>query len=380
MPNDELPSSLLLPMGRMGPAFLAYPNFAAYTEWNNSLIYSTTAGYLATRIAGAPPMRRPSAPIAQLPFNEIRELQQLLVRAGFTVGKIDGVLGQQSRSAIKAMQIKYRPAGGFLAHRRIVGADARGNAARATRRNGFACPRAEGPMLSTSRPRKCFAGTTNAFAFARGSDPKGSCLEYLSLDRLHKSCISLSPHHFDGITLADPISPPRKSITCPYTTLPFRPSCRSSAASPASSARPRRIATTKNVQPDVLLGARLYPDMLPLSRQIQLVCDFAAKTSARLTQSDVPSTPDTEKTFDELKARLARTADYVKAFKPAQFDGADGRDVSFPAGPDKTMTLKGQQFLSHFALPNFYFHAATAHDILRHNGVEIGKRDFLGAS
>jgi lytic murein transglycosylase len=107
LPNDELPSSLLLPMGRMGPAFLAYPNFAAYTEWNNSLIYSTTAGYLATRIAGAPPMRRPSAPIAQLPFNEIRELQQLLVRAGFTVGKVDGVLGQQSRSAIKAMQIKY---------------------------------------------------------------------------------------------------------------------------------------------------------------------------------------------------------------------------------------------------------------------------------
>ncbi len=107
LPNDELPSSLLLPMGRTGPAFLAYPNFAAYTEWNNSLIYSTTAGYLATRIAGAPPMRRPAGPIAQLPFNEIRELQQLLVRAGFTVGKIDGVLGQQSRSAIKAMQIKY---------------------------------------------------------------------------------------------------------------------------------------------------------------------------------------------------------------------------------------------------------------------------------
>ena len=94
----------------------------------------------------------------------------------------------------------------------------------------------------------------------------------------------------------------------------------------------------------------------------------------------MPSTPDTEKTFDEFKARLAKTVDYVKAFKPAQFDGADGRDVTFPAGPDKTMTLKGQQFLSHFALPNFYFHAATAHDILRHNGVEIGKRDFLGVS
>jgi lytic murein transglycosylase len=105
--SDNLPASLLLPMGRTGPAFLAYQNFAAYTEWNNSLIYSTTAGYLATRIAGSPPMLRPIAPVAQLPFNELRELQQLLVRAGFNVGKVDGVMGQLSRSAVKAMQIKY---------------------------------------------------------------------------------------------------------------------------------------------------------------------------------------------------------------------------------------------------------------------------------
>jgi hypothetical protein len=136
----------------------------------------------------------------------------------------------------------------------------------------------------------------------------------------------------------------------------------------------------KNIQPDVLLGARLYPDMLPLTRQVQLVCDFAAKGCARLSHSDVPSTPDTEKSFDALKTRLAKTIDYLKAFKPAQFDGADAREVTFPSGPDKTTTLKGQQFLSHFSLPNFYFHAATAHDILRHNGVEIGKRDFLGVS
>jgi lytic murein transglycosylase len=107
LPNDDMPASLLLPMGRTGPAFLAYANFAAYTEWNNSLIYSTTAGYLATRIAGAPPMQRPAAPVVQLPFNEIKELQGLLVRAGFNVGKVDGVLGQASRSAVKAMQIKY---------------------------------------------------------------------------------------------------------------------------------------------------------------------------------------------------------------------------------------------------------------------------------
>ena len=137
-------------------------------------------------------------------------------------------------------------------------------------------------------------------------------------------------------------------------------------------------AAAKKIQPDVLLGARLFPDMLPLTRQIQLVCDFAAKGCARLTNSEVPSTPDTETTFDELKKRLAKAIDYVKKFKPAQFEGAEDREVSFPAGPGKTMTFKGQQFLSHFSFPNFYFHAATAHGILRHNGVEIGKRDFLG--
>jgi uncharacterized protein len=136
----------------------------------------------------------------------------------------------------------------------------------------------------------------------------------------------------------------------------------------------------KNIKPDVLLGARLYPDMLPLSRQIQLVCDFAGKSCARLSHSEVPTTPDTETTFDELRQRLANTIDYVKAFKPAQLDGADQRDVTFPVGPSNTMTLKGQQFLNNFAFPNFYFHAATAHGILRHNGVEIGKRDFLGVN
>ena len=136
----------------------------------------------------------------------------------------------------------------------------------------------------------------------------------------------------------------------------------------------------KNIAPEVLLGARLYPDMLPLSKQIQLACDFAAKGCARLTHSEVPTTPDTEKTFEELKARLTKTSAYLKTFKPEQFEGADARDVSFPAGPEKTMTLKGQQFLNNYAFPNFYFHAATAHGILRHNGVEIGKRDFLGVS
>ncbi len=134
------------------------------------------------------------------------------------------------------------------------------------------------------------------------------------------------------------------------------------------------------IAPEVLLESRLYPDMLPLTKQIQLVCDHASRGCARLTHSDVPSTPDTEKSFAELKQRLAKTIDYVKSFKPAQFDGADAKDVTFPIGAERTMTLKGQQFLSAFSFPNFYFHAVTAHGILRHNGVEVGKRDFLGVS
>ncbi len=136
-------------------------------------------------------------------------------------------------------------------------------------------------------------------------------------------------------------------------------------------------AAAKKINPEVLLGARLYPDMLPLTRQIQLLCDHAARGCARLTHSAVPSTPDTETSFAELKQRLATTAAYVKGYTPAQFEGAEAREVSFPVGPN-TMTLTGQQFLSGFSLPNFYFHAATAHGILRHNGVEIGKMDFMG--
>jgi hypothetical protein len=136
----------------------------------------------------------------------------------------------------------------------------------------------------------------------------------------------------------------------------------------------------RKIQPEVLLNARLFPDMLPLSKQVQLACDFAAKGCARLTHSEVPSVPDTEKTFAELKARLAKTIDYVKAFAPAQFEGADLKDVTFPVGANNSLTLKGQEFLSRFAFPNFYFHATTTHGILRHNGVEIGKRDFLGVS
>jgi lytic murein transglycosylase len=106
LPDDNLPASLLLPMGRLGPAFLVYPNFQVYLQWNNSLVYSTTAAYLATRIAGAAPLHRGDPPPA-LPFDQVKELQTLLARAGYDVGKIDGFLGLKSRQAVKAMQVKY---------------------------------------------------------------------------------------------------------------------------------------------------------------------------------------------------------------------------------------------------------------------------------
>src|SRR5215467_8085374 len=106
LPADDLNASLLLPMGRFGPAFLGYENFRVYLQWNNALVYSTTAAYLATRIAGAPPLHRGNPP-APLPFNDVKALQTMLVRAGYDVGAIDGFLGLKTRQAVKAMQIKY---------------------------------------------------------------------------------------------------------------------------------------------------------------------------------------------------------------------------------------------------------------------------------
>ena len=103
---DSLPASLLLPMGRSGPAFLAYQNFQVYLQWNNSLVYSTTAAYLATRIAGAPALH-PGTPPAALPFAEVKAMQSLLVRDGYDVGNVDGFMGLKTRQAVKAMQVKY---------------------------------------------------------------------------------------------------------------------------------------------------------------------------------------------------------------------------------------------------------------------------------
>ena len=133
----------------------------------------------------------------------------------------------------------------------------------------------------------------------------------------------------------------------------------------------------KKIDQAVLLQTRLIPDMFPLVKQVQLTCDFAKNTLGRLT-GEPPKFPDEEKSIDELKAPIAKTIDYVKGFKAEQVDATEDKDVTFPIGPQQTMTLKGAQYLIGFALPNFYFHATTAYDILRQSGVEIGKRDFLG--
>src|SRR5690349_17489796 len=132
----------------------------------------------------------------------------------------------------------------------------------------------------------------------------------------------------------------------------------------------------KKIDEAVLLQTRLAPDMFPFVKQVQISCDFAKNTLGRLT-GEPPKFADEEKSLDDLKARIAKTIEYVKGFKDADIDGTQGKDVTFPIGPQNTMTLKGWQYVVSFALPNFYFHATTAYDILRECGVEIGKRDFL---
>lgn len=136
-------------------------------------------------------------------------------------------------------------------------------------------------------------------------------------------------------------------------------------------------AAAKKIDPSVLVNARLAPDMFPLSRQIQIACDFCKGTPARLAGKDVPSWPDNEATFADLKTRIAKTIDFAKTFKAADIDGSEERDITMKWGPE-TLKFKGLAYLTHFALPNFYFHAGMAYAILRHNGLDIGKGDFIG--
>jgi hypothetical protein len=133
----------------------------------------------------------------------------------------------------------------------------------------------------------------------------------------------------------------------------------------------------KKIDPNALLQARLYPDMFALTRQVQIACDFAKGAAARLAGAEVPAYPDEEKSFADLQARIARTQEFVASFKSEQYKDAATRTVSLKIG-GQDMSFKGAEYLSRMVLPNFYFHLTTAYDILRHNGVELGKGDFMG--
>jgi hypothetical protein len=133
----------------------------------------------------------------------------------------------------------------------------------------------------------------------------------------------------------------------------------------------------RKIDPADLTSYRLFPDMLPMTRQVQIACDGAKGAVARLAGMDIPKHEDTEQTLAELKARIAKTIEFVRSIKPAQLDGTEYMDITITVG-GKDTTFKGMQFLLDRALPNFYFHVTTTYNILRHNGVEIGKRDYLG--
>ncbi len=135
-------------------------------------------------------------------------------------------------------------------------------------------------------------------------------------------------------------------------------------------------AVAKKIDPAVLLAARLYPDMFDLMRQVQAATDFAKAGPARLANVAMPSFPDVEKTIPELKERIARTLAFLETIKAEQMEGSQDRELTIKVGPND-MTFTGLDYLLHFALPNFYFHATTAYAILRHNGLELGKRDFM---
>lgn len=137
-------------------------------------------------------------------------------------------------------------------------------------------------------------------------------------------------------------------------------------------------AEAAGTDPDAYVGARLFEDMLPLSGQIQRASDTAKGAIARLAAVDAPPMADDETTFAQLQDRVARTLAYVESVPAAAFAGAESREITVPAGPSITLGFTGLDYLLEFVIPNFQFHVVTAYDILRHNGVPLGKRDFLG--
>jgi uncharacterized protein len=132
----------------------------------------------------------------------------------------------------------------------------------------------------------------------------------------------------------------------------------------------------KQLDPNFFLNMRLFPDMYPYARQVQQASTHAARCCSALAGTEMPNMPNTETSFAELKARLAKTIDYCKTFKPAQIDGTEDKDITIKLGANERK-FTGQGLLQNFILPNFYFHCTTAYDILRHCGVELSKRDFM---
>jgi uncharacterized protein len=139
-------------------------------------------------------------------------------------------------------------------------------------------------------------------------------------------------------------------------------------------------AEAKKFDPAVLVQFRLAPDMLPFSRQIQIACDAAKNGVARISGIEAPKFEDKEATFPELKIRIQKTLDYLATVPAQKLDGTEEKEVTFPAGPDKTRTMKAEAYLKHMAFPNFFFHVTMAYAILRHNGVPLGKTDYLAGA
>jgi len=137
-------------------------------------------------------------------------------------------------------------------------------------------------------------------------------------------------------------------------------------------------ATEKKFEPAVLLNSRLYPDMFPLIRQVQVAADFAKSVSARLAGVEVPVYEDNEQTFADLHERIRRTLLFIESLAPAQFEGSEAREIVLRPGTPKEKKLLGHNYLTNYGLPQFFFHVTTAYAILRHNGLEVGKGDFMG--
>ncbi|MDO8277171.1 MAG: DUF1993 domain-containing protein [Burkholderiaceae bacterium] len=137
-------------------------------------------------------------------------------------------------------------------------------------------------------------------------------------------------------------------------------------------------AESKKIAPDALLQARLYPDMFALTRQVQVAADFAKSLSARLANVPVPTFEDTERTFADLQARIAKTLSFIDTLPESAFDATDDRTVVIQPGTPRERSLDARTYLMSYGLPNFFFHVTTAYAILRHNGVEVGKRDYIG--